>query len=212
VLLDPRVLGHERGWRAAFGLGALLALAILFVRRHVPESPRWLMIRGRHAEAERVVGRDRGRLRRRQPTSVRADPDPRARAVGFAEVARVVLSRYRSRALLGLVLMVAQAFFYNAIFFTYSLTLTRFYAVPPERVGAYLLPFAIGNFLGPLALGGLFDAIGRRPMIASTYAASGLVLLATGIAFVHGALDARSHTLLWSWRSSSPRRQRAPRT
>ena len=94
--------------------------------------------------------------------------------------------------------MIAQAFFYNAIFFTYALTLTRFYAVPAERVGAYLLPFALGNFLGPLLLGRLFDSIGRRPMIAFTYAASGIVLLVTGAAFAHGALDARSHTLLWS--------------
>jgi MFS family permease len=99
---------------------------------------------------------------------------------------------------LGLVMMIAQAFFYNAIFFTYALTLTRFYAVPAERVGAYLLPFALGNFLGPLLLGRLFDSIGRRPMIAFTYAMSGLLLLVTGIAFARGALDARTHTLLWS--------------
>jgi MFS family permease len=199
VLLDPRVLGHELGWRAAFGLGAVLALGIMIVRRFVPESPRWLMVRGRHAEAEAIVAR----IEASCPTPGKLEPPSRIRIVplarvGFGEVARVIFFHYRSRAVLGLVMMIAQAFFYNAIFFTYALTLTRFYAVPAERVGAYLLPFALGNFLGPLVLGRLFDSIGRRPMIAFTYAMSGLLLLATGAAFAHGALDARTHTLCWS--------------
>jgi MFS family permease len=197
VLLDPRVLGHELGWRAAFGLGALLALAILIVRRFVPESPRWLLVRGRHAEAEAIVCAIEARCPPREGRLARIRIAARE-PIGFGVIARVMLSHYRSRALLGLVLMVTQAFFYNAIFFTYALTLTSFYAVPAERVGAYLLPFALGNFLGPLLLGRLFDAIGRRPMIAFTYAASGVLLLATGAAFARGALDARTHTLLWS--------------
>ena len=199
VLLDPRVLGHELGWRAAFGLGAALALGIMIVRRFVPESPRWLMVRGRHAEADAIVAAIEASCAPHE----RAGDLPRIRIamqerIGFATIARVMLSHYRSRALFGLVLMVAQAFFYNAIFFTYALTLTRFYAVPAERVGAYLLPFALGNFLGPLLLGRLFDSIGRRPMIAFTYAMSGTLLLLTGIAFARGALDAQTHTLLWS--------------
>jgi MFS family permease len=199
VLLDPRVLGHELGWRAAFGLGAVLALGIMIVRRFVPESPRWLMVRGRHAEADAIVTA----IETSCAASERAGELPRIciairERIGFGTIARVILLHYRSRALLGLVLMIAQAFFYNAIFFTYALTLTRFYAVPAERVGAYLLPFALGNFLGPLLLGRLFDSIGRRPMIAFTYAASGILLLATGFAFERGALDAQSHTLLWS--------------
>jgi MFS family permease len=113
-------------------------------------------------------------------------------------VARVILKQYRSRAILGVALMLSQAFFYNAIFFTYSLTLTKFYGVAPEHIGHYLLPFALGNFLGPLVLGRLFDVVGRKQMIAFTYAASGILLLVTGIAFVRGMLDATTHTLLWS--------------
>ena len=199
VLLDPRVLGHELGWRAAFALGAVLAFGIMIVRRYVPESPRWLLVRGRRAEAEAIVAAiEAGCAPSREtaaPARIRIAPLDR---VGFRAIARVILSQYRSRAVLGLVMMIAQAFFYNAIFFTYALTLTRFYAVPAERVGAYLLPFALGNFLGPLLLGCLFDSVGRRPMIAFTYAMSGLLLLVTGIAFARGALDARTHTLLWS--------------
>ena len=199
VLLDPRVLGHDLGWRAAFALGALLALGIVFVRHWVPESPRWLMVRGRHREADAIVCdiearchiADRGAIVR--PMRIR-----RAESIGFAEIGRVLFSQYRSRAVLGLVLVSAQAFFYNAIFFTYALTLTHFYGTPPERVGSYLLPFAIGNFLGPLALGRLFDSIGRRVMIAATYGVSGGLLLLTGIAFRQNALTAETHTALWS--------------
>jgi MFS family permease len=199
VLLDPRVLGHELGWRAAFGLGAVLALGIMIVRRFVPESPRWLMVRGRLAEADAIVAAIETSCAPYEGT----DELPRIciamrERIGFRTIARVIFSHYRARAVFGLVLMIAQAFFYNAIFFTYALTLTRFYAVPAERVGVYLLPFALGNFLGPLLLGRLFDSIGRRPMIAFTYAMSGILLLATGFAFERGALDARTHTLLWS--------------
>src|SRR5262249_54831461 len=145
VLLDPRVLGHELGWRAAFGLGALLAVAIMIVRRFVPESPRWLLVHGRHAEAQEVVAGIEARCAPRDPdaalTRIRVAALDR---ISFATIARVIFASYRSRALLGLVLMIAQAFFYNAIFFTYALTLTRFYAVPTDGAGSYLLPFALG--------------------------------------------------------------------
>jgi MFS family permease len=199
ALLDPRVLGHEMGWRAAFGLGAVLALGIVLVRRFVPESPRWLMIHGRVEEAERIV-------REIEASCSPSNDSPGAgsvriaayRRVGLVAAIRVIFSQYPARAVLGLTLMIAQAFFYNAIFFTYSLTLTRFYGVRPEQVGAYLLPFALGNFLGPLALGKLFDSIGRKAMITATYAASGILLLATGWCFREGALTAATHTLCWS--------------
>lgn len=199
ILLDPKVLGHELGWRAAFGLGAVLALGILFVRHWIPESPRWLMIRGRHREADAVVRGIESRCR----TVAEAGPPRRitiARRshVGVVEVARVLFSEYPSRAALGLVLMVAQAFFYNAIFFTYALTLTRFYGTKPEAVGGYVLPFALGNFMGPFVLGRLFDAVGRRVMMGATYGASGFFLLVTGAAFQRGLLTAESHTALWS--------------
>jgi MFS family permease len=199
VLLDPRVLGHALGFRAAFALGAVLAFAIVLVRRFVPESPRWLSVHGRHAEAEAILADIERQCRVH---------DPRVRHtrltihdgehIGLARVARVIFAQYRSRAVLGLSLMIAQAFFYNAIFFTYSLTLTQFYSVKPEHVGRYLLPFALGNFLGPFVLGRMFDVVGRKPMIASTYAISGLLLLLTGVAFQHDLLTATTHTLMWS--------------
>jgi MFS family permease len=199
VLLDPRVLGHDLGWRAAFGLGALLALGILLVRRHVPESPRWLLIRNRHHEAERIVRAIEARC---EPARDACEPRRlrilAGEPVGLVRVVRVLFRQYRARAALGLALMVAQAFFYNAIFFTYALTLTRFYDVAPERIGNYLLPFAAGNFLGPLVLGRAFDAIGRRAMIVATYGLSGLVLLVTGFLFRAGVLSAATHTMLWS--------------
>jgi MFS family permease len=199
VLLDPRVLGHALGFRAAFGLGALLAIAIMLVRRYVPESPRWLMVRGRHEEANAIVHQI-------ETSCVRFDSAAECRRISIRvgehlslwQVARVVFVQYRSRAVLGFSLMLAQAFFYNAIFFTYSLTLSQFYAVKPEAIGWYLLPFALGNFLGPLLLGRLFDVVGRRAMIVFTYAASGVLLFATGWAFQAGMLDAASHTAMWS--------------
>ncbi len=198
-LLDPRVLGYAYGWRAAFAFGAVLALAILLVRRQLPESPRWLMVRGRRAEAVAIVDAierqcacvpERSRLSR-----IRIVPGEH---IGLGQAAGVILRQYRSRAVLGLALMLSQAFFYNAIFFTYSLTLTQFYAVPPERVGAFLLPFAFGNLLGPFLLGPLFDSVGRRPMIAFTYVTSGVLLALTGALFERGALNATTHTVMWS--------------
>jgi MFS family permease len=114
------------------------------------------------------------------------------------EVAHVLLRRYRRRSAVVLALMVSQAFFYNAIFFTYALVLTRFYGVAAEQVGLFILPFALGNFLGPLVLGPLFDHWGRRQMIAATYALSGVTLALTGIGFVQEWLDATTMTLAWS--------------
>src|SRR5689334_15558981 len=118
--------------------------------------------------------------------------------VAWSEIARLMLFRYRGRAVLGLSLMASQAFFYNAIFFTYGLVLTRFYGVADERVGAYILPFAAANFAGPLVLGWLFDAVGRRALSSLTYALAGLGLLVAGWAFARGALDAQGLTLAWA--------------
>jgi MFS family permease len=198
-LLDPNVLGHAWGFRAAFGLGAVLAISILLVRRFVPESPRWLMVRGRNAEAIAIIEGIERECKAYDPTSApRSIRIAVGAHIGLGRVARVILQQYRSRALLGVSLMLAQAFFYNAIFFTYSLTLTKFYGVEPEHIGHYLLPFALGNFLGPMILGRLFDSIGRKQMIAFTYAASGILLFLTGVAFTRGMLSASTHTLLWS--------------
>jgi MFS family permease len=201
VLLDPAYFNPELGWRLAFLIGALLGLVIWFMRLWLPESPRWLMTHGRADEAERIV-REIEAPFRRQGLLVDSTPLPRMRLrarshTPLMEVAYTLFHFYRQRTWVGLTLMAAQAFFYNAIFFTYALILTDFYGIRADRIGYYLLPFALGNFLGPLLLGRLFDTIGRRPMIAFTYAMSGILLAVTGHLFVRGIVSAEIQTVSW---------------
>ncbi len=199
VLLDPALLGPDLGWRACFGIGAVLGLAIVGMRVWIPESPRWLMLRGRLDEAEAIVAD----IERRAGAAPPSGPlktltlTPRDRTP-LRAIVDALVRVHRRRSLVGLALMAAQAFFYNAIFFTYALVLTDFYGVESDRVGWYILPFAVGNVAGPLLLGPLFDSIGRRTMIAATYAISGVLLAVSGWLFVVGAFDATTQTIAWS--------------
>lgn len=201
ILLDPQVLGADLGWRAAFLIGALLSIVIFFLRMWLPESPRWLVIHGRAREAEAVVAHIEAGFSN-SGRNLADGPFPKIRLharshTPLMEVATTLFGQERRRTLVGLSLMTAQAFFYNAIFFTYALILTDFYGVPAANVGWYILPFAAGNFLGPLVLGRLFDTLGRRPMLTFTYGISGLLLAATGYLFALDVFSATSLTVAW---------------
>jgi MFS family permease len=200
VLLAPDHFAPDIGWRLAFGIGAALGLVVLVFRRSLPESPRWLLLRGRTREAEAIVAGIERRAAVLDPSAPlpRLRLHVRARSVNLADLAVSLFRYYPKRAVLGLVLMTSQAFFYNAIFFTYALVLSRFYAVPSDRVGVYLVPFSISNFLGPLLIGWMFDVHGRRTMITSTYAASGVLLGITALLFVSGGLTAFTLTLAFT--------------
>ena len=202
VLLDPVVLNPEHGWRAAFLIGATLALIVFFMRLWLPESPRWLMTHGRAGEADAIIAGIEQRIRD-EGLSIPDVPLTKARLrtrthTPLADVVHTLVHVHRTRTLVALALMASQAFFYNAIFFTYALVLTTFYGVPSEHVGWYILSFAAGNVLGPLLLGRLFDTLGRRPMIAFTYLMSGLLLAVTSWLFAEEMLSAHGQTIAWS--------------
>jgi MFS family permease len=201
VLLDTSIFALNVGWRIAFGLAALFGVAILLVRRNVPESPRWLFLHGYDEEAERVTAD----IERQVVASTGQELiEPRRsirikqrRDIGLLEIAKAVFGLYPKRTVVGMALFIGQAFLYNAVFFTYALVLTKFYGVPAGHVGLYLLPFAVGNFFGPLLLGRFFDSWGRKPMISLTYILSGVLLVITGWLFDQGTLNATTQTIAW---------------
>jgi MFS family permease len=200
VLLNPKFIDPALGWRLAFLIGTAIGLFILVMRRWIPESPRWLTTHGFVKEAEAVVRGIQGHFASELSANRRERPRVRLRMrthTPLAEVARALFTTYRQRTLVGLLLMAAQAFFYNAVFFTYALILTNFYSIPAGQIGWYILPFAAGNVLGPIVLGRLFDTIGRKTMIAATYGISGILLAVTGYLFSQSLLSAQTLTAAW---------------
>ena len=190
------------GWRIAFFIGPVMGLIIIWLRRHIPESPRWMVTHGQGEEAERIVYDIEASVEKQGVTLKPVDESKamlvKAKdAVPFRVLLDVFFKRYPSRTALGLTMMVTQSFLYNAIFFTYALVLQNFYHLDKSAAAIYFVPFAIGNLAGPLLLGHLFDTIGRRKMIFSTYLVAGLVLLVSAFLFKAGSLNATTHTIFW---------------
>jgi MFS family permease len=190
------------GWRIGFFIGPAIGLVIIYLRRTIPESPRWLMTHGRTDEAEQTVDDIEKRVQARgiQLTPVSEDKalevTPTTQ-VSYLRMAKVFFGDYPSRSILGFTMMVTQAFLYNAIFFTYALVLQHFYGVSKAHTSYYFFPFALGNLLGPLLIGHLFDTIGRRRMILFTYTVSGVLLLVSAYLFHAGVLNAVTQTAFW---------------
>ncbi len=202
AVLDPTLIDQAYGWRVAFIIGGTIGFITLLLRRWIPESPRWLMTHGRLADAERVTTDIEHRVSVRSGPLC-ACPDRTLRLHQhterwFLQGVRSLFVTYRRRTIVGVSLMTAQAFCYNAVFFTYALILTKFYQIPSGRVGLFILPFAAGNFAGPLLLGRLFDSLGRRAMITATYVMSGALLVVTGWLFSVDMLDAWQQTAAWT--------------
>jgi MFS family permease len=189
------------GWRLCFGLGVILGLVVLLVRRNVPESPRWLFIHGHAQKAEELADSIEERVERETGTQL---PEPsesitirQRKVIGFGTIAKTMFTLYPKRTILGFSLFIGQAFLYNAITFGYAQILATFFHVTKDP-GYYFAVIAVGNLIGPLTLGRLFDTVGRKPMIAGTYILSGVLLLVTAYLFGQHLLSAVTLTICWS--------------
>ncbi|TIH37160.1 MFS transporter [Subtercola vilae] len=201
-LLNPDIFTENIGWRIGFFIGPVLGLAIIYLRRHIPESPRWLMTHGREKEAEATVDDIEGRVEREGGVLTPVDPKlaitvKATASIPFRQILHILFKQYPKRTLVGATMMVTQSFLYNAIFFTYALVLQNFYGTSPSSTQYFFFPFALGNLLGPLLLGHLFDVWGRRRMIFLTYGISGVVLAVSAILFSAGTLNAATQTIFW---------------
>jgi len=201
LFLDPNLLAPDVGWRLGFAVGGFLGLGILLMRRAVPESPRWLVTHGWGEQAEATVADIERRVtaRTRVPLAAaegRLVVHPR-KTFGFGMIFRAMLGKYRARSALALILMISKEFLYNAVFFSYGLVLAQYHGVAETTTGLYLLQLAVSNFLGPLLLGHFFDTVGRRVMIAGTYAVSAVLLVATAVIFGFDGFTAWTQTFAW---------------
>jgi MFS family permease len=201
LLLDQKLFSVDIGWRLGFGIGGVLGLSILMLRRFVPESPRWLVTHCRSEEAEQIVRGIEAEItastgQKLSPVTESLTVHPR-KSFGLGIIFASMLGKYRMRSVLALTLMIAQSFLYNSVFFSYGLILSHFYHVPEQRIGFYLLPLTLGNFCGPLLLGTLFDTVGRRKMIGGTFAISGFLLLLTALLFGAGLMSETTQTAAW---------------
>lgn len=199
VLLHSSAVRPTTSWRFGFGIGAVLGIGVLLMRRYVPESPRWLLTHGRKQEAESVVDE----IEQHAVHFHLPEPQQKIRlhvrhATPWREVFDNLFRIHRERSILGFTLMIAQAFFYNAVMFTYGLVLLRYYSVPAASIGYYLLPLALGNFMGPLLIGHLFDTVGRRRMIFLTYSLSGALLALVSWLFLRDLITVHEQALAWS--------------
>jgi MFS family permease len=199
----PHFMNQNTGWRYAFGIGGSLGLIVLILRLFVPESPRWLMLRGHEKDADRVVSDIEAKASHGHPDRL---PPPEGEKLKITvrdhtplgEIFRNMAGENRQRSILGLVLMVSQSFLFNAVFLSYGLMVKKFFHVTDKELPIHLLPFAIASFLGPLTLGRLFDKIGRKPMITACYGLAGLLLAGILFPFAHGIFAARGLGIAFS--------------